>query len=89
MEASGYAAAMADIANEHVYLVEYYLTDPDPPVRWVDNAQVMEIRTSDGEWKPVRAAFRYVTQRPWTRLPVVSKTKILNPVSVGWLFSYY
>eukprot|EP01138_Halocafeteria_seosinensis_P006224 gb/GECG01006365.1/.p1 GENE.gb/GECG01006365.1/~~gb/GECG01006365.1/.p1 ORF type:complete len:530 (+),score=61.11 gb/GECG01006365.1/:1-1590(+) len=80
MEASGYAAVMADLSKEHVYQVEYYLTDPDPPVRWVDDCQVMEIRTAEGEWKPVRAAFRYVTQRPWTRFPVVSKTKVLNPI---------
>ncbi|KAA0165212.1 hypothetical protein FNF28_03493 [Cafeteria roenbergensis] len=31
-------------------------------------------------WIPVRACFRYVTQRPWSRLPVVSKTRVLNPV---------
>jgi hypothetical protein len=84
MEASGYASVMADLSKEQVYQVEYYLTDPDPPVRWVDDCQVMEIRTPEGEWKPVRAAFRYVTQRPWTRFPVLSKTKILNPVS--WPF---
>jgi len=31
------------------------------------------------EWHPIRAAFRYVTQKPWNRLPLNSKTKILNP----------
>src|SRR5690606_28817914 len=29
---------------------------------------------------PIRAAFRYVTQRPWNRIPVRTKTRILNPV---------
>ena len=28
----------------------------------------------------MRAAFRYVTQRPWTRIPPVTRTAMLNPV---------
>jgi hypothetical protein len=32
------------------------------------------------EWTPIRAAFRYLTQKPWNRLPVVTKTRIFNPV---------
>jgi hypothetical protein len=28
----------------------------------------------------MRAAFRYVTQRPWNRIPVFTKTLILNPI---------
>ena len=31
-------------------------------------------------WLPVRAAFRYVTQRPWTRIPIHTRTRILNPI---------
>mmetsp|Transcript_17705 Transcript_17705/g.56549 ORF Transcript_17705/g.56549 Transcript_17705/m.56549 type:complete len:569 (+) Transcript_17705:1887-3593(+) len=31
-------------------------------------------------WVPVRAAFRYVTIAPWTRIPVVTKTLVLNPI---------
>jgi hypothetical protein len=46
MEASGYAAAMADVYNERVWLVEYLETDIDPPVRWTEDA-VMEIRDED------------------------------------------
>ena len=98
-----YAATMASLSGEPVYLVEFYLTDPEPPVRW-DSEGVMSIRVaaatveanghSDAAtpaaastigapaavWIPVRACFRYVTQRPWSRLPVVSKTRVLNPV---------
>lgn len=94
---------MASLSGEPVYLVEFYLTDPEPPVRW-DSEGVMSIRVaaatveanghSDAAtpaaastigapaavWIPVRACFRYVTQRPWSRLPVVSKTRVLNPV---------
>ena len=56
MEASGYAAATADLFNEPVYLVEYYDTDPDPPARWVDG--VLHIRTPDHGMPDARAAKR-------------------------------
>jgi len=31
-------------------------------------------------WIPVRACFRYVTIAPWTRIPVITKTLVLNPI---------
>jgi len=82
MEASGYAATMADIFKENVHLVEYYSQDEDqtPCVRFNDQL-VMEVLDKEGVWHPIRAAFRYVTQKPWTRLPLEkSKTLILNPL---------
>lgn len=42
MEASGYAATLAEIMKEKVWLVEYYEHDQDPPVKWID--RVMHIR---------------------------------------------
>ncbi len=78
MEAEGYAHAMADVFQEEVLYAPFFNLDPDPPVRFVD--QVMEVRTPEGVWEPIRAAFRYVTQRPWNRIPVDSKTVILNPI---------
>lgn len=78
MEASGYAHAMASILKEPVYLVTFYDGDPDPSVRFVD--EVMEIRTEDNEWLPVKAAIRYVTQKPWNRIPVRTKTLLYNPI---------
>ena len=78
MEAEGYAGAMADVFGEPVHYVSFFATDPDPAVRFVD--QVMEIRTADGAWEPIRAAFRYVTQKPWTRIPIQTRTAILNPI---------
>lgn len=78
MEASGYAAAMADAFNEPVYFVPFFLNEEAPAVRFTD--QVMEIRDKDGNWQPIRAAFRYVTQKPWNRIPVQTKTIILNPM---------
>ncbi|KAJ3073839.1 hypothetical protein HDU98_000509 [Podochytrium sp. JEL0797] len=78
MEASGYAAVMADHTKEKVWLVEYYDEDPDPPVKWVHG--VMHIRDSDKVWHCIRACFRYVTQKPWNRFPINSKTIVLNSV---------
>lgn len=78
MENSGYAAAMANHFNEEVLLAPFLASDPDPPARFVD--QVLEVRDEAGDWHPVRAAFRYVTQRPWQRLPLHSKTLLLNPI---------
>ena len=36
MEASGYAAVMADLCNEDVLMAPYYDNDVDPPVKWID-----------------------------------------------------
>lgn len=78
MEASGYAQAMADLFDEPVFLASFYANDPDPSVRFQDG--VMEVRDEKGAWQPIRAAFRYLTQRPWNRLPIFSKTLIINPI---------
>ncbi len=77
MEASGYASVIADVFNEKVFFVPFYNTDKNPPVRF-DNG-VMFVRTEENEWHPIRAAFRYLTQKPWNRLPLHTKTTILNP----------
>jgi hypothetical protein len=44
----------------------------------LENQQLWALH--NGEWQPLRAAFRYLTQRPWTRLPINCRTKILNPI---------
>ena len=89
METSGYAAALADVSGENVFLAETYKNDPDPPVRWFKPAtedekqrpgRILKVRTADGKWHQIRATFRYVTQAPWTRLPVVTQTFVFNPV---------
>src|SRR5690606_21522271 len=78
VEASGYAAVLAEVFNEPVWYVEFKQFDKDPAVRFEDG--LMYVRDESKKWHPVRAAFRYLTQRPWNRLPLHSKTKILNPV---------
>ncbi|MCB9779499.1 MAG: hypothetical protein H6742_13130 [Alphaproteobacteria bacterium] len=79
MEASGYAAALAELADEPVHLVGCYDEDPDPSVRFTEE-RVLEVRDAQGEWHPIRAALRYVTQRPWNRIPPITRTAIFNPV---------
>lgn len=79
MEASGYAKVIADVMNEPVHYVSFYKDDPNPAV-YFENG-VMHIRNGNDDPVPIRAAFRYLTQKPWNRLPLHSKTKILNPVT--------
>ena len=68
MEAGGYAKVIADVFNENVLLVTLYEKDAaDPAIQWRDG--IMYARTDENKWLPVRCAFRYVTQRPWSRFP--------------------
>lgn len=76
MEVSGYAEVIADVMNEPVHYVSFYKDDENPSVKFVDGVMYV---FDEKEWLPIRAAFRYVTQKPWNRIPVNCKTKILNP----------
>ncbi|PPK85433.1 hypothetical protein CLV84_2330 [Neolewinella xylanilytica] len=77
MEASGYAAAIADAFQEEVlYICDYY----NAPERHLKTEDGWLYARYEGEWVRLRAVFRYLTQRPWTRLPLNSKTRILNPI---------
>jgi hypothetical protein len=78
MEASGYAASLANQMEEKVYLTSFMASDPDPPCRFRD--RVLEVRDESNVWHPVRGAFRYVTQKPWERIPLSTKTTIINPI---------
>jgi hypothetical protein len=78
MENIGYAATIADSFREDVYLAQFNNKDLDPPIRF-ENDQ-MQVRIDENRWLPVRAAFRYVTQEPWNRLPLNTNTLILNPI---------
>lgn len=80
METSGYAAVLSELAGEPVHLVPFFAGDMDPCVRFTDDG-VLHIRKQDA-WLPIRAALRYVTQKPWTRIPPVTRTVMLNPVLI-------
>ena len=78
MEASGYAATLAEIMHEKVWIAEFYLQDPDPPIKWEKG--LMYLRDEQKEWHPIRACFRYVTQKPWNRFPINTRTIVLNSI---------
>jgi hypothetical protein len=78
IEVTGYAAALADALGEPVYLAPFMQSDKDHPVRFVEG--VLEVKDSNHVWHPIRAAFRYVTQQPWNRIPIETKTLIMNPL---------
>ena len=62
-----------------VFLTKWKNGDRDPPVK-IENEKLF-IRDVDGKWIPIRAAYRYVTQKPWNRIPTsASKTLFFNPV---------
>jgi len=77
MEASGYAAALADLTGESVWLTPFPDAQ-DVPVRFDDG--ILYVRDDEHQWHPIRAAMRYVTQRPWARIPVHTRSLIFNPV---------
>jgi hypothetical protein len=78
MEVSGYASTLADIAQEPVYLVPFF--DDEQKGEFEDG--ILYIKNENNEKIPVRAAIRYVTQKPWKRIPVHSKTFIYNSTLV-------
>ena len=79
VENSGYAATIADAIKKDVYLVEYHENDYGKKVCFNEKSRAIEVLL-ENEWTPVRAIFRYVTQKPWNRLPLFSRTKIFNPI---------
>ena len=78
MEASGYAKAIAHSTGERVHLIPLFNDGSYTEYFKIDDG-VMLILDNE-EWKPIRACFRYVTQQPWNRIPVVGKTLVFNPV---------
>ncbi|MCB9092003.1 MAG: hypothetical protein H6620_05535 [Halobacteriovoraceae bacterium] len=80
METFGYAQTIADLTGENVYLVPCYSGTKNLYISY-DN-QVLHVETPDKGKVPIRAAFRYVTQRPWNRIPVQLKTFIYNSTLV-------
>lgn len=78
MEVSGYAATLADLTGEDVYLIPYF-NNEENPARFEDGVLIANY---GGEEITIRAAYRYVTQKPWNRIPVNTKTFIFNSTLV-------
>jgi hypothetical protein len=79
MECSGYASTMADLTGEPVYLIPHF-ADSSQHIRFEDGVMMVTLPT--GQERAIRAAFRYVTQKPWDRIPILSKTFIFNSTLV-------
>lgn len=77
MEVTGYAAALADLTGETVLEVPCFHGETGH-LSW-DDQGVLTVQTPEGP-ETIRAAFRYVTQKPWNRLPPATRTLIFNPV---------
>ena len=80
MEASGYAYALADQLNQPVYLIPFIHNTKNSNIK-IGESEI-SIRIKNGSWITLDLTFRYLTEKPWSRLPIKSKTKIINPVIV-------
>lgn len=79
MENSGYAETLAELTGENVYLIPHF----DNYDHFIDFENgVMHVHTPNHGRVPIRAAFRYVTQKPWNRIPIETKTMIFNSTLV-------
>lgn len=77
MEVTGYAAVIADVLEEEILLITDYFGADERNLK-IEDGYLFALHK--GEWVKLRAVFRYLTQRPWTRLPMNCKTKIINPI---------
>lgn len=79
MENSGYAATLAELTGENVYLIPHF--EGEKSFIHFENG-IMIYTDEEGKRIPIRAAFRYVTQKPWSRIPLITKTFIFNSTLV-------
>jgi len=79
MEVSGYAKQLANVANEPVHFVEISEKE-NPHITWTPEGVLHLITKDTPTPTPIRAAFRYVTQKPWSKIPIKTQTFIFNPV---------
>ena len=81
MENSGYASALADLTGDNVWLIPFHREDVGRTAEFDEKGLLSVIH--ENERIPIRAAFRYVTQQPWNRIPIhTTRTLIYNPVLI-------
>lgn len=76
MEASGYAHAIADFIDKPIKLIPYY-DQEDTHIKFEEGYLWYKEKE---DWVKLETVFRYLTQKPWNRLPINSKTTIVNPI---------
>ena len=77
METSGYAAVIASIFNEEVILIPFFDRKDEKRIK-VEKGIVYVYHQES--WVALRGIFRYLTQKPWNRIPLHTKTTVLNPI---------
>lgn len=77
MESRGYASTIAELSGEDVYLINFKNNSENKHLKWKNGILHVII---DKEEIPIRAVFKYVTQKPWNRVPIKSKTLIFNNI---------
>lgn len=75
LESSGYAKTIADLTGESVYLIPCLNNGPENIE--IENG-VIFVKDPTKGLVPLRAALRYVTQKPWNRIPLELKTFVYN-----------
>lgn len=78
METSGYAACLAELLDQDVFLIPFYDGLGSDFLKLDDEGKIHF--KHKGDWICLRAAFRYVTQRPWNRIPPLTRSGIFNPI---------
>ncbi|CAF0716550.1 unnamed protein product [Brachionus calyciflorus] len=76
LEASGYCSCLAEVSNEKVWLIQYL--DNSTNVKWLNG--VMFLCDENSTWHSIRACIRLITQQPWKKIPLNTKTLIVNPI---------
>jgi hypothetical protein len=82
MESSAYCSVLAKLSKEKVWFIEYYdIEDGNihENLEWKSDG-FMYVRDSNNQWHKIRACIRYVTQKPWNRIPLNSNTIVINPI---------
>ncbi len=79
MEVSGYASTLADEINKKVYLIPFF---DDNCQGKFENGVLTTIDPETKKTVKIKAALRYVTQKPWSRIPISTKTFIYNSTLV-------
>jgi len=78
METSGYAACLSEMLDQDVFLIPFFKDVKNDHIK-LDDDGVFQFKYK-GEWRQLKGAFRYVTQKPWNRIPPLTRTGIFNPV---------
>lgn len=78
LEVTGYAQTLSDLTGEDVYLIKVMLGEKNT----LFEKNGILYFNHEGKDIKVRGAIRYVTQKPWTRLPFVTKSFLYNPINV-------